>query len=149
MQEYFIILAKYLITLCMAFYTLESFLGLFYKYEEDRRAIYIRQNFWMFLLQITAFANLALVTKDWNYVYLYGFVQMFLLTALILPRVLYKKCNPMLLNHMCMLLGIGMIILSRLSPAKAFRQYSIIWISFVICMFIPLLLGGLKKPPKD
>ena len=148
MQEYFIILAKYLITLCMAFYTLESFLGLFYKYEEDRRAIYIRQNFWMFLLQITAFANLALVTKDWNYVYLYGFVQMFLLTALILPRVLYKKCNPMLLNHMCMLLGIGMIILSRLSPAKAFRQYSIIWISFVICMFIPLLLGGLKKLDK-
>ena len=148
MQEYFIILAKYLITLCMAFYTLESFLGLFYKYEEDRKAIYLRQNVWMLLLQITAFANLALVTKDWNYVYLYGFVQIFLLTALILPRILYKKCNPMLLNHMCMLLGIGMIILSRLSTAKAFRQYSIIWISFVICMFIPLMLSGLKKLDK-
>ena len=148
MQEYFIILAKYLITLCMAFYTLESFLGLFYKYEEDRKAIYIRQNLWMFLLQITAFANLALVTKDWNYVYLYGFVQVFLLTALILPRVLYIKCNRMLLNHMCMLLGIGMIILPRLSTAKAFRQYYIIWISFILCMCIPLLLGGLKKTEK-
>lgn len=145
MQEYFIILAKYLITLCMAFYTLESFLGLFYKYEEDRKAIYIRQNLWMFLMQVTAFANLALVTKDWNYVYLYGFVQFFLLMALVLPSVLYKKCNRMLLNHMCMLLGIGMIMVSRLSTAKAFRQYSIIWISFLICMLIPLLLSGLKR----
>jgi len=164
MQEYFIIVAKYLITLCMAFYTLESFLCLLYKKEEDRKAIYIRQNLWMFLMQGTAFVNLALVTRDWNYVYLYGFVQIFLLTALVLPCLIYKKCNRLLLNHMCMLIGIGMIILSRLSTfsaenevasilssllgSKAFRQYAIIWISFLISMFLPPVFAMFKKPEK-
>jgi len=75
MQEYIIIVSKYLITLSMAFYTMESYLAFFYKNEEDRQAIYLRQNLWMFLVQGTSFVNLALVTKDWNYVYLYGFVQ--------------------------------------------------------------------------
>ncbi len=145
MQEYFIVAAKYLITLCMAFYTLESFLGLLYRYEEDKKAVYIRQNLWMFLMQITAFANLALVTKDWNYVYLYGFVQLFLLASLILPCVIYKKCNRLLLNHMCMLMGIGMIILSRLSTSKAFRQYMILIISFVISILLPILFSWIKK----
>ena len=159
MQEYFIVVAKYLITLCMAFYTLESFLGLIYKYEEDRKAVYLRQNLWMFLMQTTAFANLALVTKDWNYVYLYGFVQLFLFLALILPCIFYKKFNRLLLNHMCMLIGIGMIILSRLSTfsnennsvaeallsSKAFRQYIIIFISFIIAILIPALFSIIKR----
>lgn len=171
MQEYIIIVSKYLITLCMAFYTMESFLAFLYKKERDRGAIYIRQNIWMFLMQITAFANLALVTKEWNYVYLYGLVQFFLMTALIITNTFYKKCNRLLLNHMCMMLGIGMIILSRLStftPAtsngsvldtgkmiltelmssKAFKQYLIIWISFVICLFVPWILSGMKSLPK-
>ncbi len=171
MQEYFIVVAKYLITLCMAFYTMESFLALIYQNEDDKKAIYIRQNIWMFLMQVTAFANLALVTKDWNYVYLYGFVQVFLLTALILPCLIYKKCNRLLLNHMCMQIGIGMIILSRLSAftsnvqtenttevreillsgllgSKAFRQYLIILISFCVCMILPWLMSLIGKPEK-
>lgn len=151
----------------MAFYTLESFLSFLYKNEEDKVAIYIRQNLWMFLVQGTSFVNLALVTKDWNYVYMCGFVQLFLLTALILPGLIYKKINRLLLNHMCMFLGIGMIMLSRLSAytasdtatavnnseaviaglvnSKVFRQYTIIWISFVLCMLIPWLFSKLKK----
>lgn len=145
MQEYVIIVSKYLITLSMAFYTLESFLAFLYRSEEDRGFIYFRQNLWMFLMQGTAFVNLALVTKDWKYVYLYGFVQVFLLSALILPKLLYKEASRLLINHMCMMLGIGMIILSRLSTAKAFRQYLIIWISFVLCLFVPGLLGLCKK----
>ena len=164
MQEYFIVAAKYLITLCMAFYTLESFLSLLFRNAEDKNFIYLRQNFWMFLMQVTAFANLALVTKNWNFVYLYGFVQIFLLAALVIPCVVYKKCNRLLLNHMCMLIGIGMIILSRLSTftssaadpsiftgllnSKAFRQYFIIWVSFVISLFIPLFFAVFKRLEK-
>lgn len=161
MQEYFIVVAKYLITLCMAFYTLESFLGLLYKHEEDRKAIYIRQNLWMFLMQGTAFTNLALISKNWNFVYLYGFVQVFLVFALVLPAVIYKRCNRLLLNHMCMLIGIGMIILSRLSTystkgfdtevlmkTKAFRQYIIIVIAFAIAMFLPVIFRVFKKSEK-
>lgn len=164
MQEYFIVAAKYLITLCMALYTLESFMCLLFLSAEDKNFIYLRQNFWMFLMQVTAFANLALVTKNWNFVYLYGFVQVFLLAVLVIPCVIYKECNRLLLNHMCMLIGIGMIILSRLSTfttsaddtsmfagllnSKAFRQYFILWVSFVISLFIPLIFKLFKRLEK-
>jgi len=168
MQEYIIIVSKYLITLSMAFYTMESYLAFFYKNEEDRQAIYLRQNLWMFLVQGTSFVNLALVTKDWNYVYLYGFVQLFLIVALVVPAIIFKRCNRLLLNHMCMLLGIGMIVLARLSTytasehtgilagtewevfsgllgSKAFRQYIIIWISFILCIFVPGIIALIKN----
>ena len=88
MQEYFIIISKYLITLCMALYALESFLLFLYKNEEDRGFLYLRQNFWMFLMQLTAFAHLALVTRDWNYVILYSLVQILLLCILLLGNLL-------------------------------------------------------------
>ena len=179
MQQYIIMVSKYLITLCMGFYTVESYLAFLYKREEERGAVIFRQNIWMFLLQLTAFVNLSLVTKDWNYVYLYGLVQLFLLTALVATRLIYPKCNRLLLNHMCMLLGIGMIILSRLSTfsesmveniggpeeiiaaiangsgvglnlngllsSKAFRQYVIIWISFLLCLLVPWILSSFQN----
>lgn len=43
-----------------------------------------------------------------------------------------------------MLLGIGLVIISRLSIDKAVRQFVIIVISYVVCMFVPLLIMKLK-----
>lgn len=171
-QEYFIIISKYMITLFIVLYALESFLLLLYKSEDDRGFLYLRQNVWMFLMQLTAFVNLSLATRNWNYVYLYGLVQILLFGILLLTTFLYKRCNRLLLNHMCMLLGIGMIMLARLSAfdtaetidsfaaitlgsysfdfsillsSKAFRQYVIICISFAIGIILPALISRAGK----
>lgn len=148
MREYFTIISKYLILLFMAFYTLEGILAFLYRNEEDKKTIYIRENIWMFLMQATAFGHLTLVSGDWEYVYLYIYVQVFLGAMLILPPLIYKKCNRQLLNHMCMFIGIGMIILSRLSRTKTIRQFQILCIAFVISMFLPLIMDGLKRLSK-
>lgn len=120
--------------------------------EENRRAGYIRQNFWMFLLQATCFADLVVLTRQAEYLYFYGFVQVFLLIVVSFPVLIYPKCNRLLLNNMAMLLGIGFVVISRLTGAqiadgtfsKAWRQYIIVLISLCLCLAIPYLIKQIE-----
>ena len=50
---------------------------------------------------------------------------------------MYKRCSVLLLNNMCMLLVIGMIMLTRISFDKAFRQFVFIAIGSVLMLIIP------------
>ena len=55
--------------------------------------------------------------------------------------LIYENINRLLLNNMCMLLGIGLCMVSRLSFDKAIRQYVIVLVSLIMSLFIPFLLG--------
>lgn len=147
MQEYLTTVSRYMLPLCMAFYTLDCFWVFRYK-NEDAGFLYIRQNFWMFAIQLISFFNLAIVSRDKQYVLLYGFLQIFLLLVLCITPLIYRKINRLLLNNMCMLLGIGMVTVSRLSVEKSIRQFKIIIISYIISMIVPLLICKLKILPK-
>ncbi len=148
MQEYLTTVSKYLLVLCMGFYTLDCFFVFRYKNEQEGGFMYLRQNFWMFAIQLISFFNLAIVSREIEYVMLYIALQVFLLFVLCITSLVYRKINRLLLNNMCMLLGIGMIMVSRLSVDKAIRQFKIIAISYVICMLVPLLIYKLKLLPK-
>ena len=139
-KQYITEVSKYAITICMAMYTFECFLALIRKIE-DKSGIYVRQNIWMFVIQLLCFANLAMETKDMQYVFFYAFVQIFLFAAVILVKMIYEDCNRLLLNNMCMLLGIGFVMISRLSFQKALKQYLIVMISFMIALFVPWVLN--------
>lgn len=148
MQEYLTTVSRYLLVLCMAFYTLDSFWVFRYKEEREGGFLYIRQNFWMFAIQLIGFFNLAIISREEQYVLLYMALQIFLFLVLCITPLIYRKINRLLLNNMCMLLGIGMIMISRLFLDKAIRQFKIIAISYVICMFVPVLISKLKVLPR-
>lgn len=139
-QEYITQLSKYVITVCMALYTFESFL-VFTPGIKDKSGIYFRQGFWLFVIQLVSFATLAIESRNEDYVFFYAFVQIFLGAALILVKKIYKDCNRLLLHHMCMLLGIGFCMIARLSFQKALKQYIIAMVSLVIAMLLPYLLN--------
>ena len=144
MQEYLTTVSRYLLVLCMGFYTLDCFWVFRYRTERDGGFLYIRQNFWMFAIQLISFFNLSIGSRDVQYVLLYIALQVFLLLVLCITSLVYRKINQLLLNNMCMLLGIGMVVVSRLSIDKAIRQFKIIAISYVICMLVPVLVYKLK-----
>lgn len=144
MQEYVTELSKYVITLGMAFYTFLSFYVFRYQEEQRRRGISIAQNILMFLLQLVCFANLAIASEDIQYVVMYAFVQIFLFAAITLVPLVYPQANRLLLNNMCMLLGIGLCMVSRLSFTKATRQYCIVMASFIISLLIPWLISRIR-----
>lgn len=144
MQEYILELSKYFIAVCMLFYTFECFWVFRYRDEEDQKGSYLRQNIFMFLIQLCCFVDLFLVSREMEYVFFYAFVQIFLLAALILVCTLYENINRLLLNNMCMLTGIGLCIVSRLSFQKAVRQYIIVMISLMISLTIPYLFSKIR-----
>ncbi len=144
MQEYITTVSKYLLPLCMGFYGFECFSILYNKKESDRSFLYLRQNFWMFAIQFISFVNLALVSRDKQYIYMYVLVQLLLFTIVLIPVLVYKKINRFLLNNMAMLMGIGLVMLCRLSIAKAQRQFIIMVISLIISMFVPVIIEKVK-----
>ena len=144
MQEYITTVSKYLLVLCMAFYTLDSLMVFRYRNERDGGFIYLRQNFWMFAIQLVSFFNIAILSREWVYVFIYGVLQVFLFLVLCITPLIYKNINRLLLNNMCMLIGIGIIMVSRLDVDKAVRQFKIILVSYIICMFVPLIVSRVK-----
>ncbi len=140
MQEYIIELSNYCITILMAFYTLECFVVFRYRVESRRKGIYIRQRILIFLIQFICFLNLTLVSGKLDYMFFYAFVQVLFIFIMFFLGTVYEKMNKLLINNMCMLLGIGLCIVSRLSFQKALKQYVIIIISLIIVSFIPYLL---------
>ena len=140
MQEYFLEISKYVITICMAIYTFECFAVFRFSSEAQRKGNYTRQNILLFIIQVLAFANLFIVSGKMEYLFLFAFVQVLLVSALVLVQMIYEKINRLLLNNMCLLLSIGFIMIARLSFQKAIKQYAIALFSFVIALFVPYLL---------
>lgn len=139
MQEYITELSKYIIAALMVLYTLSAFLPLWSKWER-KTAVYVAQNILMFLVQLIMFTVLVLVSGQMEYLFFYVFVQVFLLAASLMVPIIYENTNRLLLNNMCMLSGIGLCVISRLSFRKAVRQYVIVLLSLAISLLIPWLL---------
>jgi cell division protein FtsW (lipid II flippase) len=66
--------------------------------------------------------------------------------------LIYENANRLLLNNMCMLMGIGLCMVSRLSGvytdeglfSQAARQYIIAIISLIVCLFIPYMFSKVR-----
>lgn len=136
--------SKYAIAICMALYTYECFAVFRFQgihAEEERRGIYSRQKLLIFLVQLLCFLNLIVAKWDMKYLFFYGLVQVFLLTALSVTGIVYDHGSRLFANNMCMLLGLGLCLISRLSYQKAMKQYVIILASFMIAIFVPMIFN--------
>lgn len=153
MREYIIELSKYFIVFFMVLYTFTCFYVFRYREEWQRKRIYIAQNVLMFLVQVFGFLTLSLVSEDIQYIFFFAFIQIFLFAAIMMVTMIYEDANRLLLNNMCMLLGIGLCMVSRLSGvrvdtslsfSRAIRQYIIAIVSLIICLFIPYIFSKVR-----
>ena len=143
MQEYVTELSKFAIPILMAVHTVCGFLSMFDRLENSR-VIHVLQTMLLFSIQFLMLVDLALVTRDMQYLFFYVFVQAFLLAAAVMVPVVYDKVNCLLLDNMCLLIGVGMCVISRLSFKKAVKQYIIVLVSLAISLFIPLILSKIR-----
>lgn len=144
MNSIIITVTKYMIILFMLAYTLECFSAFYVRSEKSRKRIFLRQNIWMFFTQTLVYLALFMEEEDFKLIIFY-FMQIIIIGAvLIIYRLFYPSANRLILNNMCMLLAIGFMILTRLSYAKAIRQFSIAAITLAICMFVPFFFKKFK-----
>ena len=136
-------IAKYLLVILIAIYTFESFIVFGYD-EYTRRSAMKRQTFLVFLIHFIAFLVLFLGTNEMKIAYFY-FAQVVLLLALyFLYTTIYPKVSKLVVNHMCILLAIGFILLTRLAYDKAVRQFIFATISIVMSLLVPVIIRKVK-----
>lgn len=141
MASIFIQIAKYIIMFLFLGYVCSAFYVFRYgKQVEKQKNMYRVQKLLMFAIHGLGF--LCLYLKELNIeiigfylmqVVLFGIIFMFY-------HFMYKKCSVQLLNNMCMLLALGMIMLTRLDFDKAYRQFMFLVIGSVAMLIIPLFL---------
>ncbi len=144
MEIYISEFSKYVIALLIALYTFECFAVFRYEDEEGRQGIYFRQSFWMFVLHFSCFVVICFEKKDISYLFFYAFAQIILYAVNVLYRMIYPKSNRLVVNNMCMLLGIGFVILARLDIGKAVRQLIIVTVSLAVALLIPFFVHKFK-----
>ncbi len=133
--------SKYLMMILFACYTYESFSALKSSGAPRRmQPILRRQLFFLFLIHLDAYLVIFAATGE---VKLLGFyvMQVLLVCAIqLIYRFLYKKAARLVTNHMCMLLVIGFIILTRLDETKAVRQFTLAVAATVITLLVPFFI---------
>lgn len=140
MELYVTEISKYVITLFLLAYTVLAFWAFKYKTEKKRKFIYAGQIISMFLMQISCFVQILARTGKVAYGFFFAFQIIVFASALMLFYIIYPEGNRLIFNNCCILLMIGMIILTRLSYDKAIRQFFIIVASFIIGFFVPEII---------
>ncbi|MCR4997084.1 MAG: FtsW/RodA/SpoVE family cell cycle protein [Butyrivibrio sp.] len=144
MKLYVTEIAKYVIAFLLFLYTADSFGALAKPYESDRKLIYTRQIGCMFGVQISCFIQILARTGKMSYFFFFAFQLVIFASIIMLFYVIYPDANKLVVNNMCMLLMIGIIMLTRLSYEKAIKQFIIVATSIVIGFFIPELIFRLN-----
>ena len=138
-------LSKYIMILLFLIYTFECFHVFRFEANSSRQiSIYNTQRKLMYLIHADGFLVLFLTSGNVELIGFY-FMQIVLLAGIyLIYHNFYKNSSELVLNNMCMLLCIGMIILTRLSFEKAFRQFIFCVAGVVIAVFLPLFFHKLR-----
>ena len=133
-------ISRYLIILLIAIYTYYNFRFFSLKAEEDRNFACGRQQICMFMMHFLANLLIYLHAQSEVLLIFYGVQVLFFTAYIYLFRLLYRNVSRLLVNNVCMLICTGMIILTRLNPEKAMRQFAIIVVSAVVTWIIPFIM---------
>ncbi len=139
-------LSKYALILLIALYTCMTFLSFRMKTKKASNYMLTEMTFLMLILQFAAYLVLYLkLGEQEDMLYYYGFQALFLLLVTILWKMFYRDINNTLLSNMCMLLMIGLVILTRIDQERSVRQFKIIIIAMLVSMAVPAVIRKWKN----
>jgi len=140
-------ISKYFILFLFILYTLYAFKHI-KSGEDTRKSHYIlKQRIIIFAIHFIGYFIIYLNTNDLNVLLFYPFEVMFFVAYMKFYYNFYPSSNPKLINHFCMFIAIGFIMIMRLNPDKLFRQFVIIVITSFVSFFVPIFIkkGKLLK----
>lgn len=133
--------SKYIILFLFLGYVFSAFnVFRFGKQQEKQKKIYTLQKVFLYAIHVIGFLCLYLQAQNTELVGFYLMQAVLISVIFMFYHFMYKRCSVLLINNMCMLLVIGMIMLTRISFDQAFRQFIFIAIGSVLMLVIPLFL---------
>lgn len=133
-------LSKYILVINIFLYTLTSFIVLRRDDRERKGFIFVLQYIMIFVNHMTGSLVLLSSRKDFTYLFLPLFQVITVFAYLVLMRAIYPRANRLIQNHIALLLSISFVILTRISLTRSIRQFTIVAISLVIALIIPLFM---------
>ena len=138
-------ISKYLVLLFMALYTIKCFTYFTARDREKRTSNLNKQIFYIFMIHFLCHVMLYINMEDAK-VFLYYIIEISIAILYILAfRLVYKNSSRLLTNNVAFLMLIGYTVLLRLSPGLAIRQFILASVGLVVTIFIPFIMGKLKK----
>lgn len=113
------------------------------KSEKRQKKMLGKQTQLIFLIHLNAFAVIFAVQKSLNVWITYIMQAALLCCILIIYKYIYKRASWLIVNNMCMLLAIGFVMLYRLNPDKAVRQYQIAAAAVAVTLIVPFFIHKL------
>lgn len=133
-------ISRYLMILLIMIYTYYSFRYYFMKEEADQVRAVRRQTVCLFMLHFLANLLIVLNTESPALAAFYGAQAVFFLGYIYLYRLFYRKVSRVLVNHVCLFLMTGFVMLTRLNPEQAMRQFVIAVIAAAVTWIIPFVM---------
>lgn len=133
-------ISRYLIILLITIYTYYNFRFFSMKDEEGRNRAVRRQLICMFMLHFLANLVIFLNTDSRLLAAFYCAQLLFFAGYLSLYRLFYRNVSRLLLNNTCMLLCTSFIMLTRLNPNRAIRQFVIAALAAAVTLVIPFVI---------
>lgn len=137
-------LSKYIMIILIIMYTYLCFSIFGYHDIKKKKEMLLRQNILMFLLQLIAFIVLYLEMEDIKIAGFYLAQMLLFIVTIFLYTKIYPKVSRLVVNNMCMLLCIGLIMLTRLSYEKAVKQFIIAAGAIALSLIIPVIIRKAK-----
>ena len=100
-----------------------------------------RQEFFMFLFHFICYGVLFAVTKDHMVLILYVIQAVFFKVLIFIYQHVYPDCSRIMVNHMCFLMMIGFVMLSRIGLKEyAIKQFAIAGVFSLIVLVVPFFV---------
>lgn len=136
--------SKYIMVICILLYTIKCFTVFSYDDPEKKKNVYKKQTRIMFFLHFIGYVSLFAKTLDVNVMILYAMEAVLFALITFLYTHIYPKLSRLIVNNMCMLLAIGMIMITRLNYEKAYRQFTLVAVAFVLSILVPVIVRKMK-----
>ena len=144
MENVIIELSKYVLLTLMVLYTFYCFFLVKKTPEQEKDSSLFKQLLLIFLMDSAGFAICFLKTRDYKVILFYLEMLVFFAAIQILYRLCYPRASLLLLNNMCMLLGIGFLMLERLNREAAGKQLLIAAGAGAVSLLIPVLIRKMR-----
>ena len=140
MTNLIIQISRYLMILLIAMDTYYNFRFFSMRDEAGRNRVCGRQLVCLFMLHFLANILIWLNTESVMMLAFYGAQVIFFLLYVYLTRLFYRNSSRLLVNNVCTLLATSFIILTRLNPDRAMRQFVIVAAAAVVTWIIPFII---------
>lgn len=132
--------SKYLMIILITMYSFLCFSIFGYVDPDKKKSLLLRQNILMFMIQLVAYMVMYLETEDVRLLAFYLMQVVLFAATIILYTNIYPRVSRLVVNNMCMLLCIGMIMLTRLDYSTAMKQFVIAAGSIAMSLVVPVII---------